>query len=151
MNDNQFEDSLDKQNISEEHKSEIRMIAGKIIDFIESKGIDLNPLEKERLSLYILHYKNSYKAAAHIYPIKLAFESIPNCVEEMTLIIDKTRVDFIEQEFLRQKEKINKVFLREINKKTEKNDKRIHQEKERRRKISTIQNFIYLNRNKERN
>ena len=151
MNDNQFEDSLDKQNISEEHKSEIRMIAGKIIDFIESKGIDLNPLEKERLSLYILHYKNSYKAAAHIYPIKLAFESIPNCVEEMTLIIDKTRVDFIEQEFLRQKEKINKVFLREINKKIDKNDERIRQEKERRRKISTIQNFIYLNKNKERN
>ena len=115
MNDNQFEDSLDKQNISEEHKSEIRMIAGKIIDFIESKGIDLTPLEKERLSLYILHYKNSYKAAAHIYPIKLAFESIPNCVEEMTLIIDRTRVDFIEQEFLRQKEKIKNIFIKRRN------------------------------------
>jgi len=149
MDDNKFEASLEKQNISEEHKSEIRTIASKLIDFIEENGIDLNPLEKERLSLYILHYRNSHKAASHIYPIKLALERIPNCINEMSKIIERTRIELIEEEFIRQREKIHKVFLEELNKKSEQKENHIHHEKERKRRISNIQNFIYINKNKK--
>jgi len=149
MDDKQFKESLAKQNISEEEKSAIRMIANNIILYIEDYDIVFNPLEKERLSLYILHYSDSIRAAAHIYPIKPALERIPDCINNIAQVIEKTKRDLIEEEFKKRKQEINQYFQTSNNQSANVNNEDNIERKTRKRKISNIKNFIENNNEKE--
>lgn len=88
MDEDEFLQSLIKEYGMKQRKSPIRCIANAIYEFLEEYHIDLNPMKRERLSLYLVHYRDSEKAAAHIYPIHPGLRKIPKCKKKLAQIID---------------------------------------------------------------
>lgn len=114
MNDEEYMQSLIKRYGMRHRKSPIRRIANEIYEFLDEYHIDLNPMERERLSLYLVHYRDSKKAAAHIYPIHPGFRKIPNCKKRIAKIIekisDKATDDDLKEQSLNIDEELNQTL-----------------------------------------
>jgi hypothetical protein len=142
MNDEDFINSLSKELQGSGRESTIRMIADAIVEFLEYFNIDLNQMERERLSLYLVHYHDSRKAAAHIIPIKESIKIIPNCINKIANIIDETSALILENEILDQNKKYNDLFTNTFDEKPVIEDTTIDDTENRRKKLSNIHEFL---------
>lgn len=141
MNDEEYLESLVKEYSSKQRKSPIRRIANEIYDFLEQYHIDLNPMERERLSLYLVHYRDSKKAANHIYPIHPGFKKIPNCRKKIAKIIEDVSDKFINNDLKTQNQSIDEELNQALEKKPvfEKNNS--FDVSRRNKKMSKIRSF----------
>lgn len=141
MDDEEYLQSLIKEYGTRERKSPIRRIANAIYDFLEDYHIDLNPMERERLSLYLVHYRDSKKAASHIYPIHPGIRKIPNCRKKIADIIDKVTDEFTDKDLVEQNQSIDNELNQALEKKPVFEQKNIIEEKTRNKKMSKIRSF----------
>jgi hypothetical protein len=100
MDDDEYLEQLVRDYGSRTRKSNIRSIANAIYEFLEEYHIDLSPMERERLSLYLVHYADSKKAAAHIKPIHPGIKKIPKVIQKISDIIEEATDSIADQEFL---------------------------------------------------
>lgn len=142
MNDEDFVKSVSKELAESGKESSIRLIADAIVDFLENFNIDLNQIERERLSLYLVHYHDSKKAAAHIVPIKESIKIIPNCINKIANIIDETNTIILENEILDQTKKYNDLFTNTFTEKPEIETNTIEETEYRQKKLSKIHEFL---------
>ena len=149
MNDKDFLESLKKEYDETKHTSSIRIIADAIYEFLEKYFIEFNTLERERLCLYLVHYPESKKAAAHIYPINPSLKKIPNCVQKIAYIIEKSQEKILENDLVEQIDQYNSLFNETMLHKSVIPQKSSEEVKKRNKKISSIQSFIKKNEKKE--
>lgn len=140
MDDNEFLQSLIKQYGIRHRKSPIRRIADEIYSFLDKYHIDLNPMERERLSLYLVHYRDSRKAAAHILPIHPQLRKIPDCKKKLTKIIDDVSDKVADNELKEQSVSIDEELKKTLEEKPVFENKKIELES-RDNKLSKIRSF----------
>jgi len=145
QSDEEFLESLVKEYGVNKRQSPIRQIANEIYKFLDTYQIDLNPMERERLSLYLVHYKDSRKAAAHIYPIHPGLKKIPNCKEKIAKIIDDTSDKVADDELKKQNKKIDKQLTNSGNTKSVFNRQNSVEIQARTKKLSKIKSFTEHN------
>ncbi len=140
MDDNEFLQSLIKRYGIRHRKSPIRRIADEIYTFLDTYHIDLNPMERERLSLYLVHYRDSRKAAVHILPIHPGLRKIPDCKKKLAKIIDDVSDKVTDNELKEQSLCIDEEFKKTIEEKPVFENKKIEL-KSRGNKLSKIRSF----------
>jgi len=141
MNDKEYLESLVKEYSSKQRKSPIRRIANEIYDFLDQYHIDLNPMERERLSLYLVHYRDSKKAADHIYPIHPGFKKIPNCRKKIAKIIQEVSDKYIDNDLNSQNQSIDEELNQALEEKPEFDHNNSFEIKRRSKKMSKIKSF----------
>ncbi len=140
MDDNEFLQSLIKEYGIRHRKSPIRRIADEIYTFLEEYHIDLNPMERERLSLYLVHYRDSKKAASHILPIHPQLRKIPECKKKLAKIIDDISDKVTDNELKEQSICIDEELKKTLDEKPVFENKKIEL-KSRDNKLSKIRIF----------
>jgi len=148
-NDDKYLEKLVKEYGISRRKSPIRRIANAIYDFLDEYNIDLNPMERERLSLYLVHYKNSKKAASHILPINPGIKKIPNCSKKIAEIIEDITEKVSNNELSEQNQDIDDELKQALERKPIVKEKSTFEIKSRRKKLSKIQSFTSNNKNSE--
>ncbi|MDG6218081.1 MAG: hypothetical protein QCI00_01405 [Candidatus Thermoplasmatota archaeon] len=141
MNDEDFLQSLINEYGRKQRKSHIRSIANAIYDFLEEYHIDLNPMERERLSLYLVHYINSTKAAAHICPIHPGIRKIPNSIQKIASIIDEATDAIADQDLMNQDQRLDEELKQTLNDTPICTNESTIEIRTHRRKLSKIQSF----------
>jgi len=140
MDDNEFLQSLIKEYGIRHRKSPIRRIADEIYTFLEEYHIDLTPMERERLSLYLVHYRDSKKAASHILPIHPQLRKIPECKKKLAKIIDDISDKVTDNELKEQSICIDEELKKTLDEKPVFENKKIEL-KSRDNKLSKIRIF----------
>ena len=147
--DNNYDENLieflNNEFEEKKHESSIRIIAKKIYDFFDKYHIELNPIERERLCLCLINYRDSKKAAAHIFPIKPSLRKIPHCADKIAKIIDDISEKILESEIMEQNEYFDDLLKDSLKKKPFFDVKSRDEIKSRKKKISKIQSFIIDN------
>jgi len=146
MDDEEFLISLQKQYDEKTHDSSIRMIADEIYAFLDQFYIELNPLEQERLCLYLVHYRDSKKAAEHIIHINSSMCKIADGVNKIARIIDEKQALLLEEELVKQSKAVNLGLKEAILDTSFEKKKDAESVQKRKRKISSIQSFIKTNK-----
>ncbi len=141
MNDKEYLQSLIREYGSKQRKSNIRSIANAIYEFLEEYHIDLNPMERERLSLYLVHYADSKKAAAHICPIHPGIKKIPECIPKIADIIDEVSDAITDQELRGQNRNFDEELKKTLNQTSSFDAENIIEIKTHRKKLSKIKSF----------
>ena len=149
MDDDQYLEQLIKEYGCRRRQSHIRSIANAIYEFLEGYHIDLNPMERERLSLYLVHYADSKKAAAHIIPIHPSIKKIPKNIQKIADIIDEVTDKIADKELLNSDESLDEELNKALEQKpifeqTTPLDFEIHQDK-----LSKIKSFNKMNQDDE--
>lgn len=145
MDDDEYLEQLIKEYGCRRRQSHIRSIANAIYEFLEGHHIDLNPMERERLSLYLVHYADSKKAAAHISPIHPGIKKIPKCVQKIADIIDEVTDTIADKQLLNSDEELNKTLEQKpIFEQTSPMEFEIQRDK-----LSKIKSFNKLNQDEE--
>jgi hypothetical protein len=139
--DDEYLKSLVKEYGVSKRKSPIRRIANEIYKFLDHYQIELNPMERERLSLYLVHYRNSKKAAAHIYPIHPGLKRIPNCKKKIAKIIDDVSDNVADMELQKQNQSIDEELNQALDTKPVFEQKNSIETKTHRKKLSKIRSF----------
>ncbi|MBS3778639.1 MAG: hypothetical protein KGY50_05065 [Candidatus Thermoplasmatota archaeon] len=141
QSDDEYLKSLVKEYGISKRKSPIRRIANEIYKFLDQYQIELNPMERERLSLYLVHYKNSKKAAAHIYPIHPGLKRIPKCKKKIAKIIDDVSDKVADNELQKQNQSIDEELTQALDEKPVFEQKDSIEIKTHRKKLSKIKSF----------
>lgn len=141
MNDEDFLQSLINEYGRKQRKSHIRTIANAIYEFLEEYHIDLNPMERERLSLYLVHYIDSKKAAAHICPIHPGIKKIPNSMQKIACIIDETSDAIADRDFMNQDQQLDEELKQTLNNSSLCTNERTIESENHQRKLSNIKSF----------
>ena len=118
MNDEEFMIELNKEFEDKKRESSIRIIAEEVYEFLDKYYIELTTIERERLCLYLVHYRDSIKAAAHIYPINPSLKKIPHCIDKISRIIDDTSQKLLEGELMEQCNRMDQLFNASLQKKS---------------------------------
>lgn len=147
--DDEYLKKLVKEYGISRRKSPIRRISNAIYEFLDEYNIDLNPMERERLSLYLVHYKNSKKAASHIIPINPGLKKIPRCSKKIAEIIDDITEKVSNNELSEQNQDIDDELKQALERKPIVEEKNTFEIKSRRKKLSKIKSFTSNNKNSE--
>ncbi len=143
--DDEYLEKLVKEYGISRRKSPIRRIANAIYDLLDEYHIDLNPMERERLSLYLVHYKDSKKAAAHIIPIHPGIKKIPCCTQKIAGIIDEITEKVSNKELSEQGQGIDEELKQALERKPIFEEKSTIEVESRRNKLSKIRSFTENN------
>lgn len=143
--DDEYLEKLVKEYGISRRKSPIRRIANAIYDLLDEYHIDLNPMERERLSLYLVHYKDSKKAAAHILPIHPGIKKIPCCTKKIAGIIDEITEKVSNKELSEQGKGIDEELKQALERKPIFEEKSTIEVESRRNKLSKIRSFTENN------
>jgi hypothetical protein len=143
--DDEYLEKLVKDYGISRRKSPIRRIANAIYAFLDEYHIDLNPMERERLSLYLVHYKDSKKAAAHIIPINPGIKKIPGCTQKIAGIIDEITEKVSNKELSEQGQGIDDELKQALERKPVFEEKSNIEIESRRNKLSKIRSFTENN------
>jgi hypothetical protein len=145
MDEDEYLQTLVKEYGARKRKSPIRRIANAIYDFLDDYKIELNPMERERLSLYLVHYHNSKKAAAHIFHVNPSFKKIPNCKKKIKQIIDDISDKAIDNDLKSQDKSLDEELNEALERKPVFNQNNSVEFKSRRKKLSKIKSFTENN------
>lgn len=148
--DDEYLKKLVKEYGISRRKSPIRRIANAIYDFLDEYNIDLNPMERERLSLYLVHYKDSKKAASHIIPIHPGLKKIPCCSKKIAEIIDDITEKVSNNELSEQNQGIDDELKQALERKPVFEEKTNIETQSRRKKISKIRSFTQDNQKSQK-
>lgn len=138
MNDEDLIRSVPK----EQQGYSIETIEDAIIEFLEYFNIDLNQIERKQLNQYLIQYKDSKQAAAHIAPINENIKIIPNCINKIATIIDEKNAFLLENKTFDQDKNYNDLFTDNIIEAPAIETNTTEENKNRDKKLSNIYEFL---------
>lgn len=138
MNDEDLIRSVPK----EQQGSSIETIEDAIIEFLDYFNIDLNQIERKQLNQYLVQYKDSKQAAAHIAPINENIKIIPNCINKIATIIDEKNAFLLENKTFDQDKNYNDLFTDKFIEALAIETNTTEENKNRDKKLSNIYEFL---------